>query len=93
MKKLTVMVLAVAVLAGSGMATSFLGRSSTMNKPYQFFGWTNFGYNQTAMSYDWTSGEYETPDGFVTTKTTSCDLTLAYGLPVTSTSTWSPRWR
>jgi hypothetical protein len=80
MKRLTVMVLALAVLAGSGMATSFLGRSSTMNKQYQFFGWTNFGYNQTALSYNWTSGKYETPDGFVPTKTTSCDLTLAFGL-------------
>jgi len=80
-KRLTVMMLALAVLAGSGMATSFLGRSSTMNKRYQFFGWTNFGYNQTALSYDWASGRYKTPEGFVTTKTTSCDITLALGLP------------
>jgi len=80
MKRLAVMVLALTVLAGTGMATSFLGRSSTMNKKYQFFGWTNFGYNQTALSYNWTSGKYETPEGFVTTKTTSCDLTLAFGL-------------
>lgn len=80
MKRLTVMVLALAVLAGTGMATSFLGRSATMNKQYQFFGWTNFGYNQTALSYNWTSGKYATPDGFVTTRTTSCDLTLAFGL-------------
>jgi len=68
------------VLSGTGMATSFLGRSATMNKQYQFFGWTNFGYNQTALSYNWTSGKYVTPDGFVPTKTTSCDLTLAFGL-------------
>ena len=74
MKKLTVLVLAIAALVGSGMATSFLGRSSTMNKKYQFFGWTNFGYNQTASSYDWASGR------FVGTRTVSCDLTLAYGL-------------
>jgi len=79
-KRLTVMVLTLAVLAGTGMATSFLGRSSTMNKQNQFFGWTNFGYNQTATSYNWSSGKYETPDGFVPTKTISCDLTLAYGL-------------
>jgi hypothetical protein len=52
-----------------------------MNKQYQFFGWTNFGHNQTAVSYDWPSGKYVTPEGFVTTKTTSCDLTLALGLP------------
>ena len=81
MKRLTVMVLALVVLAGSGMATSFLGRSSTMSKPFQFFGWTNFGYNQTALSYDWSSDKYGTPEGFVPTKTTSCDLTLALGLP------------
>jgi hypothetical protein len=81
MKRLVVMVLAMVVLAGSGMATPFLGRSSTMNKPFQFFGWANLGYNQTAVSYDWPSGKYETPEGFVTTKTTSCDLTLALGLP------------
>jgi hypothetical protein len=80
MKRLTVIALTMAVLAGTGMATSFLGRSATMNKQYQFFGWTNFGYNQTAMSYNWTTGKYETPVGFVATKTTSCDLTLAFGL-------------
>jgi hypothetical protein len=74
------MVLALAVLAGSGMATSFLGRSATMNKPLQFFGWASFGYNQTAVSYNWATSKYETPEEFVTTKTTSCDLTLALGL-------------
>ena len=80
MKRLTVMLLVLGAMAGTGMATSFLGRSSTMNKKYQFFGWTNFGYNQTALSYNWGSGKYTTPDGFVTTKTASCDLTLAFGL-------------
>ena len=80
MKRLTVMVLALAVLAGSAMATSFLGRSSTMNKQYQFFGWTNFGYNQTALNYNWASGKYEPLAATAQTKTTSCDLTLAFGL-------------
>jgi Putative MetA-pathway of phenol degradation len=80
MKRLTVMVLALAVLAGSAMATSFLGRSSTMNKQYQFFGWTNFGYNQTALNYNWASGKYEALAAAGQTKTTSCDLTLAFGL-------------
>jgi hypothetical protein len=80
MKRLTVMVLALAVLAGSAMATSFLGRSSTVNKQYQFFGWTNFGYSQTALSYSWASGKYEALAATGQTKTTSCDLTLAFGL-------------
>jgi hypothetical protein len=52
-----------------------------MNKPFQFFGWANLGYNQTALSYDTTTGKYDTPSGFVTTKTMSCDVTLALGLP------------
>ena len=34
MKRLTAMVLALAVLVGSGLATSFLGRSAIMNKQY-----------------------------------------------------------
>jgi len=80
MKKLTVMALALAVMAGSAMATALLGRSATVNKPFQAFGWLNLGYNQTAVSYNWTTGKYETPAGFVTTKTTSCDGTLALGL-------------
>jgi len=75
------MVLALIMLAGNGMATPLLGRSATMNKPLQFFGWTNFGYNQTAVSYNWTLGKYETPTGFSGIKTTSCDLTLALGVP------------
>jgi hypothetical protein len=80
MKKLTVVILVLAATAGSVMATSLLGRSATINKQYQFFGWTNFGYNQTAVSYNWASGKYEAPNGFVATQTVSCDLTLAFGL-------------
>jgi hypothetical protein len=80
MKKLTVVTLVLAATAGSVMATSLLGRSATINKQYQFFGWTNFGYNQTAVSYNWASGKYEAPNGFVATQTVSCDLTLAFGL-------------
>jgi hypothetical protein len=80
MKRLTVMVLALAVLAESAMATSFLGRSSTMNKQYQFFGWANFGYSQTALNYNWTTGKYGALAATAATKTTSCDLTLAFGL-------------
>lgn len=74
------MVLAVAVMAGSAIATSFLGRSSSMNKQYQFFGWTNFGYNQTTLDYNWTSGKYEALSETLQTRTVSCDLTLAFGL-------------
>ncbi|GEM_PF-586559 len=80
MKRLTVMVLVALAMAGTGMATSFLGRSSTMNKQYQFFGWANFGYNQTTLSYDWAAGKYETLAAAGQIKTTSCDLTLAFGL-------------
>jgi hypothetical protein len=74
------MALALAVLAGSGMATSFLGRSSGMNKQYQFFGWPNFGYSQTALSYNWNSGKYVALAETLQTRTVSCDLTLAFGL-------------
>jgi len=31
--------------------------------------------------YDWTAGDYVTPTGFEPTTTTSCDVTLALGLP------------
>jgi hypothetical protein len=51
-----------------------------MNKQYQFFGWTNFGYNQTALSYNWTSGRYVALAETLQTRTVSCDLTLAFGL-------------
>ena len=52
---------ALAVLGGSAMATSFLGRSSTMNKQYQFYGWANFGYNQTTLG--WQIGVYDRETG------------------------------
>jgi hypothetical protein len=80
MRRLAVVVLALAATAGSVMATSLLGRSATLSKQYQFFGWTNFGYNQTALSYNWVSHGYDTLAPDKTTKTTSCDLTLAFGL-------------
>ncbi|MBN2464919.1 transporter [candidate division WOR-3 bacterium] len=80
MKRLTVVMFLLLATAGSVMATSFLGRSATLNKQYQFFGWANFGYNQTAVSYNWQSGKYEAPEGFLATQTVACDLTLAFGL-------------
>ena len=81
MKKSVVTVMVLAALAGNAMATALIGRSATVNKFLQAFGWVNLGYNQTALSYNWTSSKYETPTGFVATKTTSCDVTLALGLP------------
>jgi hypothetical protein len=81
MKRCAVMVLALALLSGNVMATTLIGRSATVNKLLQVFGWANFGYNQTALSYNWVTDKYETPSGFVPTKTTSCDVTLALGLP------------
>ena len=65
MKRCAVMVLVLAVLAGNAMATALIGRSATVNKFLQVFGWTNFGYNQTALSYNWATEKYEVPSGFV----------------------------
>jgi hypothetical protein len=81
MKKLTVMVLALAVVAGSSFATPLIGRNGNIGKPFQVFGWANFGYNQTAISYNWLSEKYETPASFVGTTTASCDVTVGLGLP------------
>jgi hypothetical protein len=75
-------VLAVtAIVAGSAFATPLIGRNGAISKPLQAFGWLNFGYNQTAVSYNWTTEKYETPTGFVGTKATSCDVTVGLGLP------------
>jgi hypothetical protein len=81
MKKLVVIAMALAVVAGSSFATPLIGRSATVNKPFQLFGWLNLGYNQTAIKYNWAASSWETPDDFVPTKTTSCDVTAAIGLP------------
>jgi len=80
MRKSVVVVIVLAVLAGNAMATALIGRSATVNKLLQVFGWANLGYNQTALSYNWLDEKYETPAGFLPLKTTSCDLTAAVGL-------------
>jgi len=81
MKRSAVMMLVLAMFSGNASATALLGRSATVNKFLQVFGWANLGYNQTALSYDWSTSKYVTPEGFVPTKTLSCDVTLAIGLP------------
>jgi len=80
-KKLAVVTMLLAALAGNAMATALIGRSATVNKFLQAFGWANIGYNKTAMSYIWDDGKYETPASYVGTTTASCDVTLALGLP------------
>ena len=86
MKKLAVVTMLLAALAGNAMATALIGRSATVNKFLQAFGWANIGYNKTAMSYIWDDGKYETPASYVGTTTASCDVTLALGLPVSNHS-------
>jgi hypothetical protein len=80
-KKLLVVVIVLATVAGNSVATPLIGRSGALSKPFQAFAWANFGYNQTASSYSWDSTKYLTPAGFVSTKTTSCDVTVGLGLP------------
>jgi len=80
-RKLAVVAVVLALAAGSAFATALIGRNGAISKPLQAFGWLNFGYNQTAIKYNWTSSAWETPYGFVPVKTASCDVTLALGLP------------
>jgi len=81
LKRLSVLVLTLLVLAGSLPATPLIGRSGAVSKPLQFFGWLNFGYNRTAIQYNWTAGKWETPENFKPLSTVSCDVTAAIGLP------------
>lgn len=81
MKRLLVVVGLLAACAGVVSATPLIGRNGAVSKPFQAFAWANFGYNQTALSYNWDSTKYLKPDGFVSTKTTSCDVTVGLGLP------------
>ena len=80
MKKLVVIAVVLAAISGNAMATALIGRSATVTKFLQVFGWANFGYNQTALIYDWGTKKYETLGVLTPTKTTSCDLTAAVGL-------------
>lgn len=78
MKRSAVIVIVLAALAGNAMATALIGRSATVNKFLQVSGWANFGYNQTAVTYNWLTDKWDataTP-----LKTTSCDVTVALGL-------------
>ena len=81
MKKLLVVVMALVAVAGSSLATPFIGRNGAISKPFQVFGWANFGYNQTATGYDTAADKYVALAADKVTKTTSCDVTLGLGLP------------
>ena len=78
MKKSVVVVMVLALLAGNAMATALIGRSATVNKFLQAFGWANLGYNQTALSYNWLTEKYDAVSSGA--KTTSCDVTAGLGL-------------
>ncbi len=80
MKRLSVLFLTLSVFAALVQATPLIGRNGNISKPFQFFGWLNFGYNQTALRYDWTEAEW-TKEGVTPLSTVSCDATLALGLP------------
>jgi hypothetical protein len=81
MKKLTVMVLALAVMAGSVFATPLVGRSGAILKPFQLLGWLNAGWVRSEKGYNWDSLAYISLPAASKIAAGSAELTASIGLP------------
>lgn len=74
MKKLTVMALVLAVMAGNAMATYMLTRGASVIKPLQFVGYVASGYSRTTQKYIDSTGKYEALPSDEQTSTVSADV-------------------
>ncbi len=81
MKRLTVMVLALAVVAGSAFATPLVGRSGATLKPFQLLGWLNAGWVRSEKGYNWDSLAYIALPTASKMSAASAELTASIGLP------------
>jgi hypothetical protein len=76
-----ILVVGIIMLATAAQATYLIGRSGTVMKPLQVFGWVNGGYSQTGKAYDWDSTRYLPLATGAKTATTGAEITAAIGLP------------
>lgn len=74
MKKLTVMALVLAVMAGNAMATYMLARGASVIKPLQFVGYVASGYSRTTQKYDTLQEKYVALPDSERTSTVSADV-------------------
>ncbi len=74
MKKLTVMALVLAVMAGNASATYMLSRGASVIKPLQFVGYVASGFSRTTQTYDDPTGKYVALPDSLQTSTLSADV-------------------
>lgn len=74
MKKLTVMALVLAAIAGNATATYMLTRGASVIKPLQFVGYVASGYSRTTQKYIDSTGKYEALPSDEQTSTVSADV-------------------
>jgi len=73
-KKLTVMALVLAVMAGNAMATYMLARGASVIKPLQFVGYVASGFSRTTQKYDTLQEKYVALPDSERTSTVSADV-------------------
>ncbi len=78
MKKLAVMAIVLAAVAGNAMATYMLSRSASVIKPLQFVGFASPGYSRTTQTYIDSTGKYEALPDSLQTSTVSADVMLGF---------------
>jgi hypothetical protein len=74
MKKLTVMALVLAVMAGNAMATYMLTRGASVIKPLQFVGYVASGFSRTTQKYVDSTEKYVALPDSERTSTVSADV-------------------
>lgn len=79
MKRILIVVLVL--LATGAQATYLIGRSGTVVKPFQVFGWLNANYARSEKAYNWDSTRYLPLPAASMIAVTSAELTAAVGLP------------
>jgi hypothetical protein len=76
MRKLVIVAVAVAFMAGNAMATYMLSRSASVVKPLQFVGFVAAGFSRTAQEYVDSTGKYVALPADKQTSTVSADVIL-----------------
>ena len=78
MKKLVVMAIVLAAVAGNAMATYMLSRSASVVKPLQFVGYAAAGFSRTTQTYDTLQKKYVALPSDAQTSTVRADVMLGF---------------
>jgi len=78
MKKISILIILLAVAVNGLIATPLIWRGATNIKPKQFIVQSNFYYSQTAKTYNWTTNKWDTLSAKKKTSSINADIMFGY---------------